>query len=126
MNERATAVLYLDAHEFAARELYLYRDDATREWYMATGEEMDMLADMLAADVDDAYSIWCSNTVPRLVDVADVVNSFPITEQTDLDTLQAEAGTADDMITWMAIEFLSDDIADVVRVNAEIADEKAA
>lgn len=126
VTDRANAVLHIDAHEYAARELYLHRDDATREWYMATGEEMDALAAMLDADVDDAYSLWCANTVPRLVDVVDVVNSFPITADTDLDTLQAEAGAADDMITYMAIEFLSDDIADIVRVNAEIAAENAA
>lgn len=109
-------------HAYDARGIYLHRDDATCAWWMIDADDIELLGVLLNDDAPDAYSRWCSMTTGAEVDPTDVVNDFGADTSTDLDALQAEAGAADDMIGYMALRFLRDDIEEIISENDEIAE----
>jgi hypothetical protein len=52
------------------RGQYAYRDDAAREVYVSSGQDMLELARRLRRD-PDAYSRWCGDTISRVATAAE-------------------------------------------------------
>lgn len=119
------ALATLDAHSFEERGIHLHYDHATMAWWMVTDDDLVSYGQMLEAEVQDAYSHWCSQTSAREVDVERVVRDYGADETTDLDELQAEAGAADDMVSYMTLRFLRDDVEEIIAQDAEIEGEAA-
>ncbi len=113
-----------DVHSHERRGLHIYFDDATSAWWMVDNSDLRELGAIVKAGGQDAYSRWCSDTVAVEIDLESVAGMAD--EDTDLGTLRDEAGAADDMVTWMALEFLAEDVQEMVAQNAEIAAEVAA
>ncbi len=41
---------------------YIYYADETSTWYVIGEQDLGLLADLLAEDTLDAYSLWCADT----------------------------------------------------------------
>jgi hypothetical protein len=61
-SQLSTAIAYLDAYPLADGR-YAYRDDATRADWAVTVEQLADLGMRIERDDDDAYSVWCADTV---------------------------------------------------------------
>ena len=121
----ALALAQLTAHSFDARDLHMHYDHATQAWWMVTGDDLVAFGRMLAAEVPDAYSHWCAQTGSTAVDAMRVVRDYDADETTDLDALRDEAGAADDMVSYMALVFLRDEVEEIIAMDAEIEGEAA-
>ncbi len=105
-----SAVDFIHAKTFKARGLHIYKADETGERHIVTDDAMAKLGRMLAAKTPDVYAEWCHVSTIIEVDVEGIVHDSSIGEDTDLDALQAEAGAADDMATFMMLEFHREEI----------------
>lgn len=114
----ALALVTLEAHTFEARGLHIHYDDATCAWWLVTDDDLVAYGRMLDEGVHDAYSHWCSQTGSTAVDPTRIVRDFDADETTDLDALTAEAGAADDMVSYMGLRFLRDDVEALIEGEA--------
>jgi hypothetical protein len=64
----ADAVELIRASPAADGDGYIYRADEVGLWYRITAEELQELADLIAAGLDDAYSHWCNSSGEEIGD----------------------------------------------------------
>jgi hypothetical protein len=94
--------------------LAVYRDDSGG-WYISDDEDLaDLGARLELGGETDAYSRWCSDTTAIEIDLDSIARQ--IDEDTDLDALEHEAGSAGDRATQLALCYLRD------HVLARVAD----
>lgn len=102
--------------ERATTTLYLYREAQTG-WWLVDADDLADLGRRLAGEAD-AYSLWCSDTSASEVDPGEIART--IGPDANLDALRDAAGAADDMVTYMALRFLREDVE---RAMDEMGDE---
>jgi len=95
---------HIDARDYGARSAYV--DAATGNAYVVDDTDLALLGRMLAAEVPDAYSRWCTATSATEVSAHTVAQG--LAADANLVALRNEAAEADDLITMVAIDLLGE------------------
>lgn len=121
-----TARAYLDATAYASETVFAFRLDENRVCLVSDDAIADLGRRQEDADLDEVlaghFDSWLAGTKRRTVEAHDIaMNIRALGREVDLDTLEAEAGSAGDYETAAAIALMGDAVEKCLRSIEERA-----